>query len=88
MKKLIKQLYDQHLLNNTHSAATKLSYWRLLIWTVSKDIVTASVTILNADVIIISHLHLTLILNQWRTALQEMLIEINQILHHQLLFKL
>ena len=63
MKKLIKQLCDQYLFNNTHSAVIKLSYWKLLTWIISKDTVTALVTILNADVIIISHLHLTLTLN-------------------------
>ena len=64
VKKFIKQLCDQHLLNNIHSAATELSYWRLLAWTASKDTVTASVITLNANATIISHLHLTLTLNQ------------------------
>ncbi len=82
----VQQECNRFLVNISPCPIAELSYWRLLSRTASNDIVHHPVTTLNDDCTVINHLHIELRLQDWRSALKQLLEKATDILESSLLF--
>lgn len=76
------------LVNTSSSPIAELSYWRLLTRSVGNDSVWHPVTTLNVDCTRVSHMHIDLSLDCWRSALQNVVRKAGDILDSNLLLSL
>lgn len=85
---LVQENCSRFLVNTSPSPITELSYWRLLFRSVGNDLVYHPVTTLNVDCTRVSHMQIDISLDSWRSALQNVVIQANQILDLILLLNL
>ena len=88
LKQIVREQCQQFLVNTNFNSIVELSYWRLLTWIASNDVVRHSIIIINNDCTQINHKAITLSIEIWREDLRAMLVSTSELLKNTLLLSL
>ena len=88
LQDIVRAECQHYLINTCFSSIAELSFWRLLIWTVSNDIVRHSVITINDNCTRVSHATITMNIEKWRAGIYFMIDTVIELLKEELLLGL